>query len=122
MRRAFLLRVLCVVSLVVSGAAVARGDDHGGERATATPIAVDQAIAGVIDTAQDVDAFRFQASAGTVYRLEVAVNGLPAAALSLAVPGRAAVAGRESFEGSLGARLDWACAHSAEALVTLRAR
>ena len=46
-------------------------DDHGDRNAEATPVALGEAIAGVLDYGEDVDVFRFEAVAGELYQIGV---------------------------------------------------
>ena len=46
-------------------------DDHGDRNAEATPVALGEAIAGVLDYDEDVDVFRFEAVAGEFYQIGV---------------------------------------------------
>ncbi len=84
----------------LSGATV---DDHGNDALTATPISDPSDTAGVIETANDVDWFSFQAVGGDPYHLDVTLGALSAATLRII-----SVDGASELASSSGApALDW---------------
>lgn len=50
--------------------------EHGNVRAVATEVVFGEAIAGAVDYEDDVDFFRFTATAGQLYQIDVALGAL----------------------------------------------
>src|SRR5437867_10585873 len=83
MRRAFLLRLALLLGLTLGMLPGAWSTQSGGSGAVVPSILVGQTLPGEIRAPQDAVTYRFEASAGVAYRLEVVLDGLPAAGLSL---------------------------------------
>ena len=79
---------------------VALGDDHGDDEVRATNIDVGEAIAGNIGSEGDFDYFRFPATAGQSYRIDIALGTLIHAVASIYDSGGLRLAQGDYLEGS----------------------
>ena len=82
-------------------------DDHGNAPASASAVALDAPLAAVIDYATDVDVFAFDAVAGTLYRIDVAVDTLQDSVLTLSDAAGWELARDDDGGEGLGSRLYW---------------
>ena len=79
---------------------VAFGDDHGDDKVRATNIEVGEAVAGNIGSEGDFDYFRFPATAGQSYRIDIALGTLIHAVASIYDSAGLKLARGDYLEGS----------------------
>ncbi len=93
-------------------------DDHGDARADATALVINApAIAGVIETGSDVDAFTISASAGEIIAIDCVVTAGAACAMTVSSPAGGSIA---STSNTASARTGFLAASSGSYLVTVR--
>ena len=88
---------------------VPQPDDHGNDPDSATPLLLDEAVAGVIDVIDDVDFFSFEAETGQAYAITLAVSTLDDSILTLYHrDGTSELAYNDDFGDSSGSQIVWA--------------
>ena len=82
-------------------------DDHGNDPMSATTISVGETVEGVIGSASDLDAFVFQAEAGKLYRIDVALVTLEDSSLGLYGSDGSEIDWNDDFEDTLASQITW---------------
>ena len=88
--------------------------EHGNARAVATEIVVGEAIAGAIDYEDDVDFFRFTATAGELYQIDVALGTLDDSEATLRDSDGRRLASNDDHGESPASRIVWAAPDSGD--------
>ena len=81
-------------------------DDHGDSVSSATVITVGEGVEGAVDP-YDVDVFVFQAKAGQVYQIDVALGTLPDSRVALTDADEWFLADNYNYGETLGTRIVW---------------
>ena len=95
--------------------------EHGNARAVATEVVVGEAIAGTIDYEDDVDFFRFTATAGELYQIDVVLGTLDDSEIALLDSDGWDLASNDDHGDSLASRIVWAAPDSGDYYVVVGA-
>ena len=82
-------------------------DDHGNDLGGATATTVDEPVEGAIDYDYDNDWFVFEAEAGEIYEIDVALGTLDDAWVELTGSHGGQLAHSDSYDNNLGTRIVW---------------
>ena len=95
-------------------------DDHANSIDGATAIQVGQSAEGNLDYDDDVDIFRFDAQAGQLYQIDVALGTLDDSAVVVLDADGRGLDYNDDFEGSLASSLVWSAPVSGEYYISVR--
>ena len=95
------------------GLKISEPDDHGDRAQDATPLSINDSIAGEIGNGTDVDWFGFEAVAGTTYTIATSLDTLNDSFLTLYDPsGVMVIAEDDDGGGGLASRIVWTASES----------
>lgn len=94
-------------------------DDHGGDPASATRIAVGEPAEGAIDNFLDYDYFVFQAQEGQQYRIEATLGTLTDSAIGLYNDYEVELAWNDDYDDTLASQIDWTAPESGDYYLTV---
>ena len=89
-------------------------DDHGDDIETATAIEVETAVEGIVDYGGDPDIFRFTATAGQGYQIDVALGTLDDSVATVLDSDGLRLASNDDHGDSLASRIVWEASDSGD--------